>query len=148
LVKLLLALGIETVTAAPISALVVESEGCVALGIVFNVTVVLAVMVSRYVPEMVAFSSNTAEMLTLFVPSELWAMLPLVTVASFVVLPPLLLMAGEVQVYLVPLMVVTLSSRLPIPRLQELACTRYMTQVILLVLFATFCVADQSTRSL
>ena len=97
---------------------------------------------------MVAPMRNVADSVIDFVPSALCAMFPLVTVASFVVVPPLLFIAGDVQLYDVPAMLAELFDLLAIPRLQLLACTRYMTHVTFDVLFVMFCVADQSTRSL
>lgn len=115
---------------------------------VFKVIVALAVIEARYVPEIVALKSKVAEILMLFVPSALCEILPLVTVASLVVLPPPLLIAGELHECAVPFMVVELSDLEAIFNPQELACTKYITQVTLEVLFVIFCVADQSTRSL
>ena len=97
---------------------------------------------------MVAWMRKVAVSVTDFVPSALCVMFPLVTVASFVVVPPLLFIAGDVQLYDVPAMLVELPVLLAMPRLQLLACTRYMTHVTLDVLLVMFCVADQSTRSL
>lgn len=143
-----LALGVLIVTALPMFTLEALTVGCVALGIVFKLTVVEAVIVSYLVPEMVACILNVADSMTDFVPSALCVMFPLVTVASFVVLPPLLFIAGEVQLCDAPLMLVVLPVRDAMFRLQLDACTRYIVHVIFEVFAVMFCVADQSTRSL
>jgi len=64
-------------------------------------------------------------------------MFPLVTLASFVVLPPLLLIAGADQLELLPLIVVVFPDLPEIFKDQPEACTRYIAQVIFEVLFAT-----------
>ena len=73
---------------------------------------------------MVASMLNFADKVIDFVPSALCAMFPLVTLPSFVVLPPLLETDADVQVDFVPLMVASLSVLELMFRLQELACTR------------------------
>jgi hypothetical protein len=89
------------------------------------------------VPEIVASILKVAEIVTDLVPSALCDILPLVTLASLVVLPPLLLMAGEDQLELLPAIVVVLPDLPEILRDQPDACTRYIAQVIFDVLFAT-----------
>jgi hypothetical protein len=147
-VKELLALGVFIVTLLPMFTLELLTAGCVALGIVFSVTVWEAVIVLYLVPEIVASMLNVTDSVTDFVPSALCVMVPLVMVASLVVLPPLLLIAGDVQVRDVPAMLAVLSVLLDMFKLQLDACTRYATQVTFEVFADTFCVADQSTRSL
>jgi hypothetical protein len=73
-----------------------------------------------------------------FVPSLLCAMLPLVTVPSFVVRPPSFLTAGELQVCDVPAMAVVLSLLDDMLIDQPEDCTRYMDAVIFDVLLVTF----------
>jgi len=143
-----LARGVLIVTMLPMFTLEELTVGCVALGMVFKVTVSEAVIVSYLVPDIVACILKVAEIVTDLLPSALCVMFPLVTLPSFVVLPPLLLIAGDVQLYEVPAMLVVLPVLLEMFKLQLLACTKYMVHVIFEVLFVTFCVADQSTRSL
>ena len=105
-------------------------------GIVSSCTVSLAVMLLYFVPPIVALMLNVAEMVTFRVPSALWETV-FDALPRRVVLPPLLLIAGDVIAVLVP-SIVSVFDRAPICKDHDASCTRYKSAVIVDVFAETF----------
>lgn len=99
-------------------------------------------------PLIVALMPKTPAIATDLVPSALCGT-DCVIVASNVVAPPPLSIAGEVNVLFVPLIVQLLYDvdRVPMFRDHDAACTRYNFAVIVDVFALTFCVAVHEMRN-
>ena len=142
--KLLLWRVIVTPIVLPKLALDADNAKPEARGIVSSVTVALAVMLVYFVPLIVALRLNVAEMVTLRVPLSLCETV-FDALPSSVVLPPPLLIAGDVIALEVPSMV-NVFDLVPMLSDQPESCTRYKSAVIVDVFADMFCVALHDMR--